>query len=179
MDDHGSPGAKLATEVVTAAYRDHGAAIRRIAQRMTRDDELAADITQDAFLRLFLEIVAGRVPQNIAAWLYRTSSNRVISHARHEAVVRRSAHRLAEVGGSRAPDDDVVCREGIRTVRVALAALPPDYRGALVLAGEGTPNRDIAHRLGRSETATRTLLCRARRRLRDHAAPVPSVAGAG
>lgn len=171
---NGETWSSRAEEAVTAAYRDHAATVRRVALRMTRDDELAADVTQEAFLRLFRESVAGRVPDNVAAWLYRTSANLVVSHARHEAVARRTAPMLAPPGSSRAPDDDVVDREGIQTVRSALAALPADYRSVLLMAAAGTPSRDIAHRIGRSGTATRTLLCRARRRLRDEAAAAPA-----
>ncbi|HMJ81385.1 MAG TPA: sigma factor-like helix-turn-helix DNA-binding protein, partial [Candidatus Dormibacteraeota bacterium] len=43
-------------------------------------------------------------------------------------------------------------------------------RLALLLAAQGQSGREIAAALGRTESATRTILCRARRRLRDELA---------
>ena len=49
----------------------------------------------------------------------------------------------------------------------ALAELPVDDRTALMLAAHGFSGREIAAALGRSELATRSLICRARIRLRE------------
>ena len=49
----------------------------------------------------------------------------------------------------------------------ALAALPADGRIALVMAAHGSTGQEIAAALGKSETATRTALYRARIRLRE------------
>jgi RNA polymerase sigma factor (sigma-70 family) len=174
LDQMGGPG----TDVVTASYEHHAAAVRGVAQRMTRDPELAADVTQEAFLRLFLETSAGRTPDNIGAWLYRTSANLIVSHARHVAVARRTAPRLVRLDGPVQPDAEVVAREQDREMRLALATLPSDYRDALVLAAEGASGADIARSLGRTGAATRTLLCRARRRLRAEAGLFDGALGA-
>jgi DNA-directed RNA polymerase specialized sigma24 family protein len=51
-------------------------------------------------------------------------------------------------------------------LHAALAELPPDGRAALLLAAQGFDGREIAASIGRTEGATRTLLCRSRVRLR-------------
>ena len=48
----------------------------------------------------------------------------------------------------------------------ALAGLSLPDRTALVLAAHGATGQEIARRLGRSHAATRTLLSRARQRIR-------------
>jgi DNA-directed RNA polymerase specialized sigma24 family protein len=48
----------------------------------------------------------------------------------------------------------------------ALQRLSPDARAVVVMAARGISGHDIAHSIGRSDAATRTLLCRARVRLR-------------
>jgi DNA-directed RNA polymerase specialized sigma24 family protein len=65
------------------------------------------------------------------------------------------------------PDDEVLRGETRREVWAALARLPTDARTALLLAAHGFSGRDIARMLGRSELATRSLICRARLRLRE------------
>ena len=48
----------------------------------------------------------------------------------------------------------------------ALAILPDDARTAVVMAAQGFSGREIAEALGRTETSTRTMMFRARERLR-------------
>ena len=48
----------------------------------------------------------------------------------------------------------------------ALAGLSPDARAALLLAAEGFAGQEIAASIGRTEAATRTLMCRSRAQLR-------------
>ena len=61
----------------------------------------------------------------------------------------------------------VLGEERATVVRDAVASLPRVERAALVLAAEGYAGREIARAIGRSEGATRTLMCRARSRLRS------------
>ena len=57
--------------------------------------------------------------------------------------------------------------DGVAGVRRTLDAMSPDSRTALLLAANGFSGREIAHALGRTELATRALLCRARTHLRE------------
>ncbi len=158
--------------VVAAAFHDHAAVIQGMALRATRDPELAADVTQDAFLRPFVEAQAGRPPDNVRAWLYRTSTNLIVSRARHAAVARRLAPRLVRFDGPAQPDAIVVLREQRDELDTALAALSAADRVALLMAANGATGEEIARHLGRSHIATRTLLSRARKRLRSAAMTV-------
>jgi len=157
-------------EKVAAAYRDHAAAIRGKALKLTRDPEAAADVTQEAFLRLFAEAQAGRMPDNVVAWLYRTSANLIASRARRAAVADRFAPRLLRDDEPSQPEAVVVLRETRQEVRSVLASLSGTDRAALLLAANGATGLEIADRLGRSHDAARTLLSRARGRLRTAAA---------
>jgi RNA polymerase sigma-70 factor (ECF subfamily) len=154
------------SEEIAAAFRDHSPAIYGTALRSTRDPEFAADVTQEAFLRLVVEARAGRFPDNVGGWLYRASANLIVSRARHAAVARRLAPRLVEFDGPAEPDTVALLQEQQSELMVALAALSPVERVALLMAAQGATGQEIARRLGRSHAATRTLLSRARGRLR-------------
>jgi DNA-directed RNA polymerase specialized sigma24 family protein len=52
-------------------------------------------------------------------------------------------------------------------IRQALGALPRAGRTSILMAADGYSGREIATAVGRSELATRALLCRTRRTLRD------------
>jgi DNA-directed RNA polymerase specialized sigma24 family protein len=58
-------------------------------------------------------------------------------------------------------------RERTAELEAALAGLPADARLGLLLAGQGFSGREIAEAIGRSEAATRTLMCRVRMRVRS------------
>jgi len=168
------PGARncapaATSEVIAAAFRDHSAAIYGTALRSTRDPEIAADVTQEAFLRLVVEAQAGRLPDNVGGWLYRTSSNLIISRARRAAVAQRLAPRLVRFDGPAQPEAVAVLAEQQAELRIALATLPAADRVALLMAAQGATGEEIARHLGRSHAATRTLLSRARGRLRSAA----------
>jgi hypothetical protein len=79
---------------MVAAYETHSSAIYGMALGSTRDPELAADVTQEAFLHLLTEAQRGRAPDNVGGWLYRAASNLIVSRARRAAVARRFAPRL-------------------------------------------------------------------------------------
>lgn len=152
--------------LITTAYETHSAAIYGLALRSTRDPDLAADATQEAFVRLLTEGQHGRLPDNVGGWLYRTSSNLIVSGARHRSVVRRFAPRLLSRDEPDGPESIALAQEQHRELDAALASLPVDDRLALVLSAQGATGEEIAAHLGRSHAATRTHLTRARARLR-------------
>jgi RNA polymerase sigma factor (sigma-70 family) len=175
---HGEVAAVSVIEQVELSFRDHAEAIRGKALQMTRDPEVASDVTQEAFLRLFVEAEAGRMPDNARAWLYRTSANLIVSRARHGAVAQRMAPRLVHYDEPAQPEAVVVRRETRIEVRGVLATLPPRDREALLMAANGATGLEIAGRLGLSHTAGRALLHRARRRFKAATFGLEAVAGA-
>jgi len=63
-------------------------------------------------------------------------------------------------------EDTVLLQERDRAVAEALASSASDDRTAILMAAHGYRSVEIASLLGRTELASRTLLCRARGRLR-------------
>ena len=93
--------------------------------------------------------------------------NLIISSARHAEVVRRSASRQAfDDTDDGSPESLFLSIESDSVVRTALASADPDGRVGILLAARGYSGREIARVIGRSEAATRTLLCRTRGSIR-------------
>jgi RNA polymerase sigma-70 factor, ECF subfamily len=127
------------------------------------DATAAEDVVQEAFLRLAVETAAGDGPRNHRAWLHRVVLNLIISGTRHTKVATRMANRLATADVAyESPEILFLDSERHRALRAALRATGPDARRGLVLAAHGYSGREIAESIGRTEGATRTLLCRAR-----------------
>lgn len=158
---------------VTAAWTEHHGELFGFLVRSTRDAATAEDLLQEAFLRLTTEVRSGRVPDNVRAWLFRVVSNLAISRSRRVSVALRWLGRFGVAEArttSPSPETGALGRERTDAMERALGRLPTDARIALVLAGSGYRGRDIAETLGRSESATRTLLSRARVTVRRHLA---------
>jgi RNA polymerase sigma-70 factor (ECF subfamily) len=156
-----------ASGTVEAAYLAFARELRRFAALRVRDVDAADDLVQDAFLRLAIEIDAGREPLNPRAWLFRVVHNLIVSNARRSLVARREAvrSRYDEID-DRSPESVVLTRERDRALGAALEVTPAEARIGLALAAHGYSGRQIARHLGRSEGSTRTLLCRARGQVR-------------
>jgi RNA polymerase sigma-70 factor (ECF subfamily) len=171
VEPAGARRTTLADAAVVAAWADHHAEIYAFLVRTTRDPEVAQDLLQDAYLRLTREARAGRTPDNIRAWLYRVGANLAVSRGRRITTALHGLVQLATAAGAGrtedAPEVGYIQREGRAALAGVLADLRPDARAALLLASEGFNGAEIAAAIGRTESATRTLLCRTRVRVRS------------
>jgi RNA polymerase sigma factor (sigma-70 family) len=149
------------------AYEELGPGLRRFAAARTRDMALAEDVVQEAFVRLVAQERAGRIPDDRRAWLHRVTLNLIISGSRRAAVVRRRTPPVTlDDVTTDSPESIVIAVERDRAMRATLSNASPVARRSLYLAAEGYSGREIALAIGRTEAATRTLMCRARNDLR-------------
>lgn len=170
VDTAGAHRAAVADAAVVEAWTDHREELYAFLVRATRDTEVAQDLLQESFLRLTREVRAGRTPDNTRAWLYRVGANLATSRGRRISSALRGLVRLGTAAGTvrteDAPEAGYLRREGRTELLGALADLGPDARAALLLSSEGFSGAEIAAAIGRTESATRTMLCRARVRVR-------------
>jgi len=161
--ERSAPADELALSVL---YETHRGELFAFLLRMTRDREVAEDLLQETFVRLITETRAGRMPEQVRAWLYRVAANAAISRGRHGSVWNRLMPRLLDRREPASPESEVLRTERESELHTALARLAPDARAALLLAAQGFSGQEVAASIGRTEGATRTLLCRARVQLR-------------
>lgn len=152
--------------IVGTAYATHSGSVRRYLTAVTRDPTAAEDLTQDTFLKLTVEVRAGRVPDEIGAWLHRVGHNLAMSRGRRLSVADRHLGELARPQPATSPEVAAIRDEEHRAAVVALSDLPFVHQRAMILASYGVDGPEIARSIGRSQGATRTLLCRARAHLR-------------
>jgi RNA polymerase sigma-70 factor (ECF subfamily) len=140
--------------------------VRRYLARLIGDVEVAADLTQETFLRAYQALPRLTDGSNVVGWLFRIATNLARQHHRRRQLIgwsqltgQESCQRL-----SRDPEDDVTRRDLIDN---ALAQLPLEQRSCLLLyAWTGYTCAEIGEIVGKSTAAVRMLLVRARRRFR-------------
>lgn len=151
---------------LTAIYEARRGELLAFLLRMTHDLDEAEDLLQECFVALIREADAGRMPAEVRPWLYRVAANAAVSRRRRVSRWTRLLPRLLDGSQPDHPEGVALRDERRADIRAALGRLRPDGRAALLLVAEGFSGREIAAALGRSEDATRTLLCRSRVQLR-------------
>lgn len=152
------------TAEFTRFYRAHLPAVYGYLFRLCGNDQaLAEDLTQDTWMALAKEVRRGRHECADIRWLMTVARSRFLDHARRE---QRRLRKLTLV----ATNDLHVDPPSPREVLEGLVALEPMHRLVLVLRYvEDLPVPSVAETIGRTLTATNSLLARARAELRaDH-----------
>ena len=155
-----------------AAFRrefdERYATLARYLARLVGEPESAADLAQEAFVRLFQR---GSMPDDPAAWLVSVAHNLLRNErqqiARRLRLLELRAEEIAPNEPARAADTTLETRELRANVRRALDALPERERQMLLLRYEGFSYREIAHALAINEASVGTLLARAKTAFRD------------
>ena len=158
--------ATLTADVVAPIYDAHQRELFTFAVRACRDHEAAEDLVQESFVRLMVEVDAGRTPTNARAWLYRVIANLAVSRGRRATVAQHHLGSLAVDEEDRGPEPRFLVQEQRSDLETVLGELGADARTALLMAASGFNGLEIADAIGRSPNATRTLMCRSRLQLR-------------
>lgn len=153
-----------------ALYDAHVARVYRTAYRLAGDDDLARDITQDAFVRAFGRLAEFRHEASFATWLHRIALSVALNTLDRVQRIRRREAPLEEGLAAAAPD-----RRADPDLRARLAdaidALPPGYRAVFVLHDvEGYTHEEIGAALGVRPGTSKAQLFHARARLRQRLA---------
>lgn len=143
---------------VAALFDLHFPRLHRVMNRLSGDTELAADLVQEAFVRLHER---GALPDHPEAWLISVAMNLF----RNEYATRNRRRRLLAVV-ARPEGEEPADPERRRRVQVVLEGLPERDRQLLVLNAEGYRYRDLAEALGLNEASVGVFLARARRAFR-------------
>lgn len=145
---------------IEEVFEQYERQVLRTAYRHTGCWEDARDVAQTVFLKLH----GARVDGQVGGWLFRTTVNACNDLHRK----RRPAQPLVEVAVDEpGPEELAAFDQQRRLLHEALTRLPERERLALTLREiEGLGTREVAARLGSTETTVRTQVSRAKVRLR-------------
>jgi RNA polymerase sigma-70 factor, ECF subfamily len=143
--------------------RCHGAAMRRVALRYTRNAADADDVVQEAAIKVWRNLDALREPEKARAWMLQITAREALGRA----TAARHDHELTEDAAAIAGPDLAVDRfdlhDGLRT---ALRALPEQQATAWLLREvHDLSYREIADRMDAPESSVRGWLVLARKRI--------------
>ena len=149
-----------AFEALVEKYREQAL---RVAFRYLRNWEEAADCVQESFLKAFENLNSKPAPRDFSAWFFRILVNACLDELRSARKRLNVAFENQNEPNQQSFENSV--HEKLTAERL-LATLPPDMRSLVILHDlEGFSFAELARLLGRSESAVRGLLFRARKKL--------------
>lgn len=153
---------------IAEAYEAHAGELAAYVARSFGGRVIAEDVVHEAFARLVRDVTAGRAPLLVRPWLYRVAHNLAVDELRRPIRFETGVDDdPAREAGSPSAEDEYETWSLSPELRQALGSLSGARRTSILMAADGYTGREIAGAIGRSELATRALLCRTRRVLRE------------
>ena len=161
--------------------RQYDGAVLRLAYHLTRSEQDAQDIYQEAFLKAYKNLASFRFECSFYTWIYRIVTNLCLDHLRKRNVRKEDAavmvdssgeeyNRVEQFADARAganPEHDLMRRELGQKIGTALAALTPRERMVFELKHyHGLKLRTVGEMLNTTEETAKNTLFRATQKLR-------------
>lgn len=165
-----APGWQVRTEAdLRAVYQASYGEVYRYAARLAGPDRATAeDLVQDAFVSMVRAVRAGKLQEVTVGWLITAIRNRFTDLCRRNQTAARHLHLVGSDESTRGPAD-----RGDTTD--TLGGLQPIERLAVVLHHiDGYPVKQVASMIGKSASATESILARARQSLKSTLSATPS-----
>jgi len=150
--------------LITQWFSEYQMPLARYLLRLLNDEEQAADILQETFLRAHLALAKQEPPENAFAWLHRIATNLAYNSLR-----RRMRWRWLRLSGHERTNAFEPNIATAQAVQRSLARLSPEAAEVLLLYEHvGLSCLEIAALRGQSAPLIRLQLQRARERFRKH-----------
>jgi RNA polymerase sigma-70 factor (ECF subfamily) len=164
-------------EPTEALYREHGAAVAAFCRSLLHDRGEAEDATQQVFLSAHRALLNGTVPREPLAWLLAVARNECYARFRERAARPVPTGEAAD--GATVDASVHVLRAGeLASVWDEVGRMPDAQRQAFLLREiRGLSYGQLATELSLSASSVRSLLLRARTRLRHRLGDVAAGVG--
>jgi RNA polymerase sigma-70 factor (family 1) len=150
-------------------FKKHEYRLHTLVLKLTRSNQYARDIIQEVFLKLWEHRYHLQSINNIEAWLYRLTENKVIDFLRKAAADNRLKEAIwkSQPGEGNETEDKVVAREYSQIIQKAVDQLPPQRKLIYYLNREkGLNYQEIADHLAISKHTVKNQLSTALQSIR-------------
>ena len=154
-------------------YDKYSAIMLGICMRYSNDRSSAEDILQEGFLKVFSKMRTFRNEGSFEGWIKRIMVNTSVDHYKlnSKQFTHDAFHEIMETDIEDRTDEETFLHEGPapgqHTIMRMVSDLPPGYRMVFNLyAIEEFTHKEIAEKLGITESTSKTQLMKARRILK-------------
>lgn len=167
---HAQHGDQIAFEKLYERYVDR---LNRYVTRLVDDEGIAADLSQETFLKVWEALPGLQNPSCFPSWLYQIAKHKAYNYqnrARHMRIVPWEERSLDQARINIAGPERQI--EEAELIQRVLARVSPTYRPCLLLSVmEHLPQQHIAHALGIKASSVSTYVRRGKeefRQIYDH-----------
>ena len=159
-------------------YDDYGEVVFNVTYRQCGDRELAADLSQEVFVRIFKSLGRFRCQSSLKTWVYRVALNHCRSRFARRRIATVPLHGSDDPAGGvdrghepvdqrKDPEQRALDSDRTRTVARALRGVEASFREAVVLRDlEGLSYLEIAEVLEVPVGTVRSRIARGRQQLK-------------
>lgn len=147
-------------------YEEYYNQMLGVCLRYSNNSDDAEDILHDGFIKVFRNIKKYQVGTSLPAWIRRVMVNTSIDHYRK--LTRRRTEDVEEARSVSFDGADAVSNCTEKEILMAIQDLSPAYRTVFnMYVIEGYSHREIAEKLGITESTSRSNLVKARGKLKE------------
>jgi RNA polymerase sigma-70 factor (ECF subfamily) len=163
-------------------YREYGERVLNLAYRYTANTEVARDLTQDVFIKIYKNLAGFQNRSQLYTWIYQITTNHCLNYLKRERKRRWFTlldqkvselfsagtldHAARIVQNPQTPEQLLEKSQRENIIRKMIHALPLKYRFPLILQRyEDLPIQEIADALSLTVAATETRIHRAKKLL--------------
>ena len=150
--------------------------VYNLAMKMTKNEEDALDISQEAFLKAYRRLEGFRGESKFSVWLYRLTYNLCIDFLRKNSAAKTISLDYEDTSGDikpleipdlrNLPEDNAIRSETRKNIAESINELPLNHREILVMREvTGMSYDDISASLGINTGTVKSRLARAREKL--------------
>lgn len=159
---------KQDSRVYEVVFKKYYPSLVVFVERHVGDRDVAKDIVQDIFFKLYERSHSLPEDFNLHAWLYKVGRNAALDHLSHLQVVDRHKFLMAEAMLASSEVNEDIDEEVCRKVNEAIESLPEQCRVVIQLnVVQGKKYEEIAEELGITVNTVRTQVSRGYKKLRE------------
>ena len=159
---------KRDTQTYEVVFKKYYQPLVMFVMRHVGNEDVAKDIVQDIFFKLFES--SRSLPDNfqLKSWFYKVARNAAVDHLRHLQVEDKYKFLMAEAMINVPDMDEEIDEQVYDKVNLAIESLPEQCRLIIKLnVLEGKKYQEIAEELGITVNTIRTQVSRGYKKLRD------------
>lgn len=163
-------------------YREYGERVLNLAYRYTSNSEVARDLTQDVFIKVYQNLAGFQNRSQLYTWIYMITTNHCLNYLKRErkrrwlSLLDQNVSEVFKSGTAEksarliqnplTPDQILEKSQREKIIRKMIDSIPLKYRFPLILQRyEELPVQEIAKTLSLTVPATETRIHRAKKLL--------------
>jgi RNA polymerase sigma-70 factor (ECF subfamily) len=157
-------------EAIEAIYEHYKRSIFNLIYRHTYNSDVAEDLLQDTFVKVFTNLHTLQRNDTFGGWLYRIATNTCYSYLRGKKTQLQKTISLSEVEGTiEEKIDDSEGRMMRKPLEEAIQSLPHRLKSIFLLHDvQGFKHEEIKQILGCSVGTSKSQLFKARMKIREY-----------